>query len=187
MLYGFLCGLGVEGGLMLGLTLAEVVTRYWNYRNSASHGGSHHSPQKVYVFNRRVHHGQIGVLLLLSLFFRGTSVPAAILTGIGIGLVKDDYIDFKDWFRFKKGNENRSRGYSKSEQECDNDLYSENQGDINILASNKPALLSMYEKIVTVVESQFESINDIERYSMELRRQRRRAYYRFKRWENSTQ
>ena len=68
MLYGFLGGLGVEGGLILGLTLAEAITNYWNYRNSTSHGGSRHSPQKVYFFNRRVHHGQIGVLLLLSLF-----------------------------------------------------------------------------------------------------------------------
>jgi len=187
MLYGLLCGLGVEGGLVLGLILAEVITDYWNYRNRTSRGGSRPSHQKVYFFNRRVHHGQIGALLLLSLFFRGTSVPAAILTGIGIGLVKDDYIDFKDWFRFKKGDENRNRKYSKSEQERDNDLYSGNQVGINILASNRPALLSMYEKIVAVVESQYESINDIKRYSnLELRRQRRRTYYRFKRWEKST-
>lgn len=162
MLYGLLCGLGVEGGLMLGLTLAEVITDYWNYRNRTSRGERRPSPQKVYFFNRRVHHGQIGALLLLSLFFRGTSVPAAILTGIGIGLIKDDYADLKDWFRFKKEGENRNRKYSKSEQEHDNDHYSGNHEDINILASNKPP------------------------YSVELRRQRRRTYYRFKRWQNST-
>jgi hypothetical protein len=126
MLYGLLCGLGVEGGLVLGLTLAEVITDYWNYRNRTSRGGRRPSPQKVYFFNRRVHHGQIGALLMLSLFFRGTSVPAAILTGIGIGLVKDDYADLKDWFRFKKEGKNRNRKYSKSEQEHDNDLYSGN-------------------------------------------------------------
>lgn len=193
MLYGLLCKLGVEGGLVIGLTLAEVITDYWSHRNRTAHGGSHPSPQKVYFLNRRIHHGQIGTLLLLSLFFRGTSVPAAILTGIGIGLVKDDYADFKDWFRFKKGDESRNRESSKSDH--DNDLRSGNQGDIgrllhgesiDILTSNKSYLLSTIKKIGTMVESQFESVGDTKSSSIELLRQRRRAYYRFKRWENST-
>jgi hypothetical protein len=103
VLYGVLCGLGVEGGLILGLTAAEVIAGYWNKRNRTNPVGSPlPPPQKVYFFNRRMHHGQIGALLMLSLFFRGTSVPAAILTGLGIGLVKDDYADFKEWFLFKK-------------------------------------------------------------------------------------
>jgi hypothetical protein len=193
MLYGLLCKLGVEGGLVIGLTLAEVITDYWSHRNRTAHGGSHPSPQKVYFLNRRIHHGQIGTLLLLSLFFRGTSVPAAILTGIGIGLVKDDCADFKDWFRFKKGDESMNRESSKSDH--DNDLYSGNQGDIgrllhgesiDILTSNKSYLLSTIKKIGTMVESQFESIGDTKSSSIELLRQRRRTYYRFKRWENST-
>lgn len=103
VLFGLLCGLGVEGGIILGLTAAEVIAGYWNKRNRTNPGGSPPPPpQKVYFFNRRMHHGQIGALLMLSLFFRGTSVPAAILTGLGIGLVKDDYADFKEWFLFKK-------------------------------------------------------------------------------------
>jgi hypothetical protein len=103
VLYGLLCGLRVEGGLILGLTAAEVIAGYWHNRNRTNPGGSPHSPpQKVYFFNRRMHHGQIGALLMLSLFFRGTPVPAAILAGLGIGLVKDDYADFKEWFLFKK-------------------------------------------------------------------------------------
>jgi hypothetical protein len=197
VLYGLLCGLGVEGGLILGLTAAEVIAGYWNNRNRTDPGTSRRpsSPQKVYFFNRRMHHGLIGALLILSLFFRGTPVPAAILTGIGIGLVKDDYADFKEWFLFKKRDENKNRQSSKSED--DNYSYSGNQEviegylhgenidgeNIDITASNKPFLLSAYKKIVTVVEAQFKSVSDIKSQSRELRRQRISTYYRFKRWE----
>jgi hypothetical protein len=122
VLYGLLCGLGVEGGIILGLTAAEVIADYWNNRNRTNSGGSPPSPpQKVYFFNRRMHHGQIGALLMLSLFFRGTSVPAAILTGLGIGLVKDDYPDFREWFLFKKRDENENKKSSKPD--LDNDGY----------------------------------------------------------------
>jgi hypothetical protein len=55
--------------------------------------------------------------------------------------------------------------------------------NIDITASNKPVLLSVYKKIVTVVEAQFESVSDIKSQSRELRRQRISTYYRFKRWE----
>ncbi|MGH9977784.1 MAG: hypothetical protein ACRD8Z_18405, partial [Nitrososphaeraceae archaeon] len=73
VLYGLLCGLGVEAGLILGLTAAEVIAGYWNNKNRTNSGGSPpFPPQKVYFFNRRMHHGLIGALLMLSLFFRGT-------------------------------------------------------------------------------------------------------------------
>jgi hypothetical protein len=192
VLYGLLCGLGVEGGLILGLTAAEVIANYWNNRNRASPGGSPPSPpQKVYFFNRRMHHGQIGALLMLSLFFRGTPVPVAILTGLGIGLVKDDYADFKEWFLFKKKDQNENKRSFKPVH--DNDHYSGNQEiiedhlngeNIDITTSSKPFLLSMYEKIVTVIKAQSESVNNMKLQSRELRRQRRNTYYRFKRWEN---
>ena len=193
VLYGLLCGLGVEGGIILGLTAAEVIAGYWNKRNRTNPGGSplHLPPQKVYFFNRRMHHGQIGALLMLSLFFRGTSLPAAILTGLGIGLVKDDYADFKEWFLFKKKDENENEKSSKLDY--DNDLYSGNEevieghlhdNSIDITASNKPPLLSVCERIATVFETRLESISDMKSQSRELRRQRRNIYYRFKRWEN---
>jgi hypothetical protein len=183
MLYGLLCSLGVEGGLILGLTAAEVIAGYWNKRNRTNPGGSPSpSPQKVYLFNRRMHHGQIGALLMLSVFFRGTSVPAAILTGLGIGLVKDDYADFKEWFLFKKKDENENEKSSKPDY--DNGLYSGKQKGIDITASNKAPLLSMCERIATVFETRLESISDTKSQSRELRRQRRSVYYKFKRWEN---
>ena len=40
VLYGLLCSLGVEGGLILGLTAAEVIAGYWNKRNRTNPGGS---------------------------------------------------------------------------------------------------------------------------------------------------
>lgn len=192
MLYALLCGLGVEGGLILGLTAAEIIASYWNNRNRTNSGGSPPStPQKVYLFNRRMHHGQIGALLMLSLFFRNTPVPVAILTGLGIGLVKDDYADFKEWFLFKKKDQNENKKSFKPDHE--NDYYSGNQDviedhlhseNIDIATSNKPLLLSMYEKIVTIIETQSDSVNNMKSQSRELQRQRRSTYYRFKRWEN---
>ena len=192
VLHALLCGLGVEGGLILGLTAAEIISSYWNNRNRTNSGGSPPStPQKVYLFNRRMHHGQIGALLMLSLFFRNTPVPVAILTGLGIGLVKDDYADFKEWFLFKKKDQNENKKSFKPDHE--NDYYSGNQDviedhlhseNIDIATSNKPLLLSMYEKIVTIIETQSDSVNNMKSQSRELQRQRRSTYYRFKRWEN---
>jgi hypothetical protein len=98
ILYGPLCSLGIRGGVILGITAAEILTKYWNSR--------YNRRPKVYVFNRRIHHGEIGILLTLSsLMLKGSSIPAAtaaILAGIGIGLVKDDYVDIGEWFRLKK-------------------------------------------------------------------------------------
>ena len=42
---------------MLGVTAAEILTSYWNSKHNIV------APPKVYVFNRRVHHGEIGALL----------------------------------------------------------------------------------------------------------------------------
>ena len=57
---------------------------------------------KVHIFNRRIHHGEIGTLLGLSNLCTKYPIPAGILAGIGSGLVKDDHDDMKEWFTFKK-------------------------------------------------------------------------------------
>ena len=58
---------------------------------------------KAYIFNRRVHHGEIGSLLGFSnLFKKSQPLPSGILSGLGEGLAKDDYGDVKEWFTFKK-------------------------------------------------------------------------------------
>jgi hypothetical protein len=107
VLYGLLCTLGIKGGLTLGLTAAELLTSYWNCRNSRDKPSQ---PRKVHLLDRRLHHGEIGTLLALSsLLLRATSVPtaaAALMAGVGMGLVKDDCADIGEWFRFKKKNVN---------------------------------------------------------------------------------
>jgi hypothetical protein len=78
----------------IGLLIAKLITSYWN---------SQKNPGKAYIFNRRVHHGEIGSLLGLSnLFKKSQPVPTGLLSGLGEGLAKDDYNDTKEWFTFKK-------------------------------------------------------------------------------------
>jgi ferritin-like metal-binding protein YciE len=77
----------------IGSTIADILTSYWN---------SKEDPSKVYIFNRRVHHGAIGALLGLSALYKKQPMITGILSGLGAGLAKDDYNDFKEWFLFKK-------------------------------------------------------------------------------------
>jgi ferritin-like metal-binding protein YciE len=80
----------------IGSTIADILTSYWN---------SKEDPSKVYIFNRRVHHGAIGALLGLSALYKKQPMITGILSGLGAGLAKDDYNDFKEWFLFKKKEE----------------------------------------------------------------------------------
>ena len=77
----------------IGSAIADILTSYWN---------SKQNPSKVYIFNRRVHHGAIGALLGLSALYKKQPMITGILSGIGAGLAKDDYNDVKEWFLFKK-------------------------------------------------------------------------------------
>jgi ferritin-like metal-binding protein YciE len=77
----------------LGSTIGDVLTSYWN---------SKENPSKVYIFNRRVHHGGIGALLGLSSLYKKQPIITGILSGLGARLAKDDYKDSKEWFAFKK-------------------------------------------------------------------------------------
>ena len=78
----------------LGMSIAKLITYSWN---------SQEKPGKVYLFNRRVHHGGIGSLLgLLNLLKKSQPIPTGILSGLGYGLAKDDYADRDEWFKFEK-------------------------------------------------------------------------------------
>jgi hypothetical protein len=78
----------------LGSSVAKLITSSWN---------SQENPGKVYIFNRRVHHGGIGALLSLSrLFSKSQPIPSGILSGLGEGLADDDYADRDSWFTFDK-------------------------------------------------------------------------------------
>ena len=83
----------VHESFNLGSAVADMLTSYWN---------SKENPSKVYLFNRRVHHGTIGALLGLSTLYKDNPMITGILSGLGSGLQKDDYNDFKEWFLFKK-------------------------------------------------------------------------------------
>jgi ferritin-like metal-binding protein YciE len=80
----------------IGSAIADILTSYWN---------SKENPSKVYIFNRRVHHGAIGALLGLSALYKKQPMITGILSGLGAGLAKDDYNDFKEWFLFRKKEE----------------------------------------------------------------------------------
>ena len=80
----------------LGSAIADILTSSWN---------SQENPSKVYIFNRRMHHGAIGTLLGLSSLYKKQPIITGILSGLGAGLAKDDYNDFKEWFLFKKKND----------------------------------------------------------------------------------
>jgi hypothetical protein len=84
------------------MSIAKLITYSWN---------SQEKPGKVYLFNRRVHHGGVGSLLGLSdLFKKFQPIPSGILSGLGEGLVKDDYADRDEWFKFeKKKDDNNDR------------------------------------------------------------------------------
>jgi hypothetical protein len=78
----------------VGSSIAKLITSSWN---------SQEKPGKVYLFNRRVHHGGIGSLLGFSnLFKESQPIPTGILSGLGEGLAKDDYADRDEWFKFEK-------------------------------------------------------------------------------------
>ncbi len=82
----------------VGSAVADMLTSYWNSRDN---------PSKVYLFNRRVHHGTIGALLGLSSIYKKNPLVTGILSGLGAGLKKDDSKDSKEWFLFRKKEDER--------------------------------------------------------------------------------
>jgi ferritin-like metal-binding protein YciE len=88
----------VNESFSLGSAVADMLTSYWN---------SKEKPSRVYIFNRRVHHGAIGSLLGLSTLYKNNPLITGILSGLGSGLQKDDYNDTNEWFLFKKREDDR--------------------------------------------------------------------------------
>src|SRR5215208_6712273 len=86
----------VHESFNLGSAVADMLTSYWN---------SKENPSKVYIFNRRVHHGAVGALLGFSGLYKSNPLVTSVLSGLGAGLQKDDYNDFEEWFLFKKKEE----------------------------------------------------------------------------------
>jgi hypothetical protein len=100
-------------GLIAGIVASEIISAYWRSR--------YPNPPKVYAFNRRIHHGEIGALLTISaLLLRRTnpavSMASAVLTGIGLGLIKDDHADIKEWFKFYQNGKDRMGVHNEEEE-----------------------------------------------------------------------
>jgi len=170
VIYGLLCSLGIRGGLMLGFATAELLLSYWKSRYNESP-----SP-RVYIFGRRIHHGEIGTLLALSsLFFGRTSIsmPATILTGIGLQLVMDDYADFSEWFRLKKKDAfqrpragallDQKKEPTKEHNEVIPSFLCRNESISNAKKTSKNNILeSLRKQIRSIIEEQTQSIKCIE-------------------------
>jgi len=83
-----------EKSVKLGESIGDAITSKWN---------SQKKPGKVYIKNRRVHHGEVGTTMGIADAFKDYSpIISGILSGIGKGLVKDDIADKDKWFTFKK-------------------------------------------------------------------------------------
>lgn len=84
-----------------GWQAADTLTNTWN---------SQPNPPQVYVFDRRVHHGEIGVIAGLA----GIVNKNPFWTGFGARLALDDIHDANEWFTFKKRNSVPSLSYNNN-------------------------------------------------------------------------
>jgi hypothetical protein len=89
--------LNIKKQLKLGDSIANTLTSKWNSQKKSG---------RVYIGNRRVQHGAVGSIMNLSNAFKKDEPTATgIISGIGEGLVKDDYKDKDEWFKFNKKEE----------------------------------------------------------------------------------
>jgi hypothetical protein len=78
---------------IVGLAVSQITIRYWKKKY----------PSKVYLFERRTHHGEIGILLLCIISMGKISpMLSSFVIGCGLGLMKDDLQDRSKWFKFQK-------------------------------------------------------------------------------------
>ena len=104
--------LSYDEGVRAGSVIGNIVTNLWN---------SQKNPGKVYVGNRRVHHGEIGVLLGLSALLKKRRPDATgIISGLGQALSEDDIADKEEWFRFRK--KEKTLSSERSTKEGDQDI-----------------------------------------------------------------
>ena len=111
-----------DDALRAGSSIGKLITNIWN---------SQKNPGKAYLLNRRVHHGEIGILLGLSnLIKKSRPATAGVFSGLGEALAQDDIGDKEEWFSFKKKEDKTNLKISTSEQER-NDKKENNHLDEN--------------------------------------------------------
>ena len=83
-----------DEALRTGSSIGKLITNIWN---------SQKNPGKAYLLNRRVHHGEIGILLGLSnLIKKSRPATAGVFSGLGEALAQDDIADKEEWFTSRK-------------------------------------------------------------------------------------
>jgi hypothetical protein len=106
-----------DDALRTGSSIGNLITNIWN---------SQKNPGKAYLLNRRVHHGEVGILLSLSnLIKKSRPATAGVFTGLGEALAQDDIGDKEEWFTFRKKKDKINLEASTSEKE-QNDNEKEN-------------------------------------------------------------
>ena len=102
-----------DDALRTGSSIGKLITNIWN---------SQKNPGKAYVLKRRVHHGEIGILLGLSnIIKKSKPTTAGVFSGLGEALAQDDIADKDEWFSFKKKEYKTNMETSTSEAERDDD------------------------------------------------------------------
>ncbi|MDQ5868692.1 MAG: hypothetical protein M3530_03070 [Thermoproteota archaeon] len=112
-----------DEALTTGSSIGRIITNIWN---------SQKKPGKAYILNRRVHHGEIGILLgLSSLFKKSKPATAGVLSGLGEALSKDDIADKGEWFKFKK-KENKTNLETSTTETSRTEIEGSENGKENI-------------------------------------------------------
>jgi hypothetical protein len=112
-----------DDALRTGSSIGKLITHIWN---------SQKNPGRAYVLNRRVHHGEVGILLGLSnLIKKSRPATAGVFSGLGEALAQDDIADKEEWFSFKKKEDKTNLETSTSEQE-----RNDNEKEYNHLGGN---------------------------------------------------
>jgi hypothetical protein len=107
-----------DDALRTGSSIGKLITNIWN---------SQKNPGKAYLLNRRVHHGEVGILLGLSnLIKKSRPATAGVFSGLGEALAQDDIADKEEWFSFKKKVDKTNLETSTSEQERNDNVKEKN-------------------------------------------------------------
>ena len=117
-----------EKSVKIGESIGDLITSKWN---------SQKKPGKVYIKNRRVHHGEIGTSMGIADAFKDSDpIISGILSGIGKGLVKDDIADKHKWFTFKKKEDDDETDTTYEIEDATNAGNEESQGTSEVKKSS---------------------------------------------------
>jgi hypothetical protein len=110
-----------DDALRTGSSIGKLITNIWN---------SQKNPGKAYILNRRVHHGEVGILLGLSnLIKKSRPATAGVFSGLGDALAQNDIADKEEWFSFKEKEDKTKLKKSATEPERKDNEKENNAAD----------------------------------------------------------